>query len=183
LTPAPSSGDAWRVTLTELLVSLTLLGLLSAATMGFLEQGQRAWAAAAARAESQQSARVAAVRIVADVRAAGFGGGAFDAVAVAELQRMVLQQDLDGDGVVGSAGERVTWRLVGSILRRDAGGGAQPIVNGVRRLELRYFDAAGAPTATPADVRSVALTLTTEPEHPGMSAAATVSTRARLRNR
>ena len=172
------------MTLAELLVALSLVGLLAAATGGFLEQGQRAWAVGAARAETQQSARVALIRIVADVRAAGFGGDAFDAVAVAEPQRMVLQQDLDADGAIAASGERVTWRLAGSILRRDAGGGAQPIVNGVRALELRYFDAGGSATTTPGDVRSVAVTLTTEPERAVSSAAtATVSTHVRLRNR
>jgi type II secretory pathway component PulJ len=171
------------MTLAELLVTLSLVGLLAAATMGFLEQGQRAWATGAARAESQQSARVALIRIVADVRAAGFGGRVFDAVAVAEPQRMVLQQDLDGDGAIAAVGERVTWRLAGAVLRRDAGGGAQPIVNGVRALALRYLDAAGAVTTTPRDVRSIAVTLTTEPEGAATSAATTLSTLIRLRNR
>lgn len=172
------------MTLTELLVTLCLVGLLAAATAQFLEQGQRAWAAGAARAETQQSARVALTRLVADVRAAGFGGDGFDAVAVAEPQRVVLQQDLDADGAIVASGERVTWRLVGAVLRRDAGGGAQPIANGVRALELRYFDAAGAVTATARDVRSIAVTLTTQPEHATTSApTATVSTLVRLRNR
>jgi type II secretory pathway component PulJ len=173
------------MTLSELLVTLALAGLLAAATVGLLEQGQRAWAAGAARAETQQSARVSLTRIVADARAAGFGGGVFDAVTVAEPQRVVFQQDLDGDGALAGAGERVTWRLAGSVLRRDAGGGAQPIINGVRALEFRYFDAAGAVTSTPADVRSIAVTLTTEPERGATftSPTTTLGTRVRLRNR
>ncbi|HEY7516926.1 MAG TPA: hypothetical protein VIE36_01440 [Methylomirabilota bacterium] len=172
------------MTLGELLVSLALTGLLATAALGLLEQGQRAWATGAARAESQQSARVALVRFVADVRAAGFGGDAFDAVAVAETERIVLQQDLDGDGGIAAAGERVIWRKAGSILRRDAGGGAQPIVNGVRALELRYFDARGMATTTPGEVRSVVVALTTAPDGGGrLVPMSTVSTRVRLRNR
>ena len=172
------------MTLTEILVTLALTGVLAAATLGVLEQGQRAWAIGAARVESQQSARVALARLVADIRAAGFGGDAFDAVAVAEAERIVLQHDLDGDGAIATAGERVTWRLAGSILRRDAGGGAQPIVNGVRALALSYFDAHGVVTAVPRDVRSIAVTLTTAPDVGTADAAtATVSTRVRLRNR
>lgn len=172
------------MTLTELLVTLALVGVLATAALGLLEQGQRAWATGAARAESQQSARVVLARLVADLRAAGFGGEGFDAVAVAEAERIMLQQDLDGDGAIAAAGERVTWRLAGSILRRDAGGGAQPVANGVRALELRYFDARGIATGTPHDVRSVVVALTTAPD--GASAATptvTVSTRVRLRNR
>src|SRR2546426_516501 len=35
------------------------------------------------------------------------------------------------------------------------GGGAQPIIEGVRRFGLTYFDSAGAPTTDPSRVRSV----------------------------
>ena len=106
LTPATAGSMLPVMTLTELLVTLSLVGLLAAATVGLLEQGQRAWAAGAARAESQQSARVALTRLVADVRAAGLGGDAFDAIAVATPQRVVLQQDLDRDGAIAATGER-----------------------------------------------------------------------------
>lgn len=172
------------MTLTELLVTLGLVGLISMAALGLLDQGQRAWAIGAARAESQQSARVALARLVADVRAAGFGGEGFDAIAVAEPDRIVLQHDLDGDGAIAAAGERVTWRLAGAILRRDAGGGAQPVVNGVGGFELRYFDARGIATSAPAEVRSVVVALATLPDGAGAaSPTTTVSTRVRLRNR
>jgi type II secretory pathway component PulJ len=172
------------MTLTELLVTLVLVGVLSIAALTVLEQGQRAWTTGAARAESQQSARVALARLVADVRAAGFGGTGFDAVALAEPERIVLQQDLNADGAITASGERVTWRLAGAILRRDAGGGAQPVVNGVRALELRYFDARGVATTVPPDVRTITVVLATTPD--GASAATpsiTMSTRIRLRNR
>jgi type II secretory pathway component PulJ len=172
------------MSLAELLVSLALTGLLFSATLTLLAQTQQAWATGLARAETQQAARVALTRLVADIRAAGFGGAGFAAVAVAEPERVVLQQDIDGDGVIAAGGERVTWRLAGSILRRDAGGGAQPIVNGVRALRLEYLDAAGAPTAIADDVRSVAITLVLEPERPLKGVAPLgVSTLVRLRNR
>jgi len=79
----------------------------------------------------------------------------------------------------------VTWRLVGTVLRRDAGGGLQPIVNGVSRLGLRYFDAAGAPTSVPAVVRSVEIALVTRPDYSvvGSTASTVLTTRVRLRNR
>ncbi|HEV8473871.1 MAG TPA: hypothetical protein VGR82_13920 [Methylomirabilota bacterium] len=173
------------MTLTDLLVSLALLGVLSAALFSISDSSHRAWAYGAARVETQQSARAAVARLAAEIRAAGRGGEAFDAVAVTEPQRIVLQQELNGDGVISANGERVTWRLAGSILRRDAGGGAQPVINGVRALSLTYYDAAGAPTATPGAVRSVEIRLTTQPDHsgPASTASATFVTRVRLRNR
>lgn len=180
-------SHAARVTLTDLLVSVAVLGVLGAAAFGVVDQGQRAWVYGAARVEAQQSARAALSRLSGEIRVAGAGGTGFDAIAVAEPQRIALQQELNGDGVVTANGERVTWRLDADILRRDAGGGAQPVINGVADFRLRYFDAAGLPTSVPADVRSVEVALTTRASHApapaGRPAAATLITRVRLRNR
>lgn len=177
--------DAARVSLAELLVALVIFALAAAAAFTLLDEGQRAWAFGAARAETQQSARIALARLAAEIRGAGRGGRGFDAVALAAPDAIVLQQDLDGDGAIAVNGERVTWRLVGSVLRRDAGGGLQPIINGVGRLTLTYFDAAGAPTLSPPDVRSVEIALVTRPDYSVIrSTASTVlTTRVRLRNR
>ncbi|PYM30241.1 MAG: hypothetical protein DMD80_04125 [Candidatus Rokuibacteriota bacterium] len=179
------ADDAARVTLAELLVALVTFGLVAAAVVTLLDEGQRAWAYGAARAETQQSARVAMARLTAEIRGAGRGGQGFAAVAVAAPEQIVLQQDLDGDGVIAARGERVTWRLDGAILRREAGGGAQPIINGVRALTLTYFDAAGAPTTTPAEVRSVEIVLVTRPDYSvaGSSVSTVLTTHVRLRNR
>jgi type II secretory pathway component PulJ len=179
------ADDAARVTLAELLVALVALGLVAAAALTLLDEGQRAWAFGTARAETQQSARVAMARLVAEIRVAGRGGQSFDAVAVAAPGEIVLQQDLDGDGVIVANGERVTWRLAGTVLRRDAGGGLQPIVNGVRSLSLTYFDAAGAPASGLAAVRSVEIVLVTGPDYSviGPTASTVLTTRVRLRNR
>ena len=139
------ADDAARVTLAELLVALVTFGLVAAAVVTLLDEGQRAWAYGAARAETQQSARVAMARLTAEIRG----------------------------------------RLDGAILRREAGGGAQPIINGVRALTLTYFDAAGAPTTTPAEVRSVEIVLVTRPDYSvaGSSVSTVLTTHVRLRNR
>lgn len=177
------------MSLADLLVSLAVLGLLLAATLGLLEEGQRLHAFGAARVESQQSARVALERMAREIRQAGRGRpeAGFPAVSVAEPTRLVIHFDLDGDGVIAGNGETVTWLLQGRVLRRDAGGGAQPIVNGVRALRFTYFDAAGAPTGDPAAVRAVGIDLTTEPDHVTAGSArraeARASTLVRLRNR
>lgn len=175
--------------LAELLVALSLLGLVFAATTPVLEHVLRAFGEGAARVETQQSARVALERLAHDLRGAGYGGAAADfaAVAVAESARIVLQSDLNGDGLIAGAGETITWRLASGILRRDAGGGAQPIVNGVRAFTLTYLDAKGMVTSTASAVRSVRVELTTEPTRtagpPGTDIVSTLGTTVRLRNR
>jgi len=172
------------VTLAELLASIAVLSVLMAGTLGILEQGHRAWAMGAARVEAQQNARVALTRLVADIRSAGAGGGGFDAVSLAEPQRLILHQDIDGDGLLDGSGETVMWRLSGGTLRRAAGGGAQPVLDGVEHFTLTYFDAAGAATTSATAVRSVAITLATRSTlRSGRTEAFVVATRVRVRNR
>jgi len=155
--------------LAELLVAASLLGLIFAAVTPALQQVLVAFGDGAARIETQQASRVALERLTHDIRGAGYGGGAddFPAVAVAETSRLSLQSDLDGDGLIAGSGEIIAWRLGdGGVLRRDAGGGAQPVVNGVRAFSLTYLDASGALTVAPATVRAVRIELVTESTRP-----------------
>lgn len=173
-----------RVNLAELLVVLVVLGLTLSGMLTVLQHGQQAYAIGMARVESQQSGRIALERLTREIRSAGAGGTAFDAIRVAERQRLALRVDLDADGTTAARGETITWSLEGTVLRRDAGGGAQPIVDGVQQLELGYLDAGGRLTTVPGEVRTVVITLTTGPEHdvagPGLT---TLRTQVRLRNR
>ena len=177
------------MTLADLLVSTAVLGLTLGATLLTLEQGQQAWAVGAAYVEAQQSGRAALAWLAAELRTAGQGTGPRTAAALsaAEPTRVVLHVDRNRDGVIVGATEVVTWRLAGEVLRRDAGGGAQPVVNGVRALRLAYVDATGAPTTDPAAVRRVSVTLVTRADHATSHAtrdlATTFTTDAHLRNR
>jgi type II secretory pathway component PulJ len=175
------------MTLAELIVSLALTGVLLGAVFGLLETGLRVHAFGAGRVESQQNARIALDRLAREIRQAGFGAPSFPALSIAEPARLVLHLDLNRDGVIAGNGETITWRLAGRVLRRDAGGGAQPVIDGVRDLAFTYFDADGAATARPEAVRSVGMRLTTEPAEPAADRAWAASTtlvmRVRLRNR
>ena len=166
--------------LADFLVAVAVAGFIMAANFLLLDQGQRAYHIGAARVEAQQTARIALTRIASDIRTAGSGLShpAFPAISVAEPGRLVLHRDWDGDGVIAGPRETVTWLLDGTTLRRNAGGGAQPIINGARALAFAYFDAAGEVTASADDVRSVRVTLTT-----GATTRTTVTTQIRLRNR
>jgi hypothetical protein len=177
------------MTLADVLVSTALLGLTCGATLVLLEQGQQAWAVGAARVEAQQSARAALTWLTGELRLAGQGGGPerLAALSVIEPTRVVLHVDRDRDGATTAAGETITWRLAGDILRREAGGGAQPVINGVRALALGYLDAEGLPTTDPEAVRRITVSLTTRPDHaPGQATrglGATLTTEVTLRNR
>jgi type II secretory pathway component PulJ len=186
--PDARALDAARMTLADLLMSTALLGLTAGATMITLEQGQRVWAAGATAVETQQSARAALTWLAAELRAAGQGnsGDALPALSVAEPSRLVLHLDRNRDGVIAGAPESVTWRLAGDVLRREAGGGAQPVINGVRALAFTYLDADQRATSDPAAVRRISITLTTRPDHTRTVATqdlgATLTTDVALRN-
>jgi hypothetical protein len=175
------------VHLADLLVAIAVMGVVSAGALTVLQESLRVYAFGASRAESQQSGRIAIERLSGEIRGAGLGGrpATFAAISVAEPTRLVLHRDLDGDGAVTGPGETIAWRLTGTTLRRDAGAGAQPVVDGVQRLAFLYLDAAGAPTTTPDDVRTVVITLVTEAVGDPADRAVTtsLSTRVRLRNR
>lgn len=176
------------MTLGELMVSTALLGLTAGATATVLEQGHQVWAVGASRVEAQQSARAALTWLVTELRGAGQGnsGEALPALSVAEPARLVLHLDRNRDGVIAGAAESVTWLLAGDVLRREAGGGAQPVINAVRALTFTYVDADNRPTTDPATVRRVGITLVTRPDHTRtvatQSLGATLTTDVALRN-
>ena len=173
--------------LADLLVAMAVFGVVAAGMFTVLQESLRVYTIGAARAESQQSGRIAVERLAGEIRTAGLGPrpASFAAIAAAEPTRIVLHHDLDGDGVIAGSGEMITWRLTGATLRRDAGGGAQPVIDGVRSLALEYLDAAGNRVVTADEIRIVVITLVTEAawDLADRSTVTTYSTRVRLRNR
>jgi type IV pilus assembly protein PilW len=149
--------------LVDLLVALAVGGGVLAASVMLLHQGLQAWVWGSARVEAQQSARYALDRLAAELREAGYDPtvAGIAPVVIAEPARIGFQRDFNGNGVVDPTRERVTYLLRPgeSILRRDAGGGAQPVINGVRAFELVYLDRAGLQTTDPAEVRAVRIRL------------------------
>lgn len=168
--------------LVDLLVALAVGGGLMASTLTLLHLGLRAWVWGAARVEAQQSARYALERLAGELREAGYDPtvAGVAPVVLAEPTRVVFQRDLNGNGVVDPTRERVTYLLRAgeTILRRDAGGGAQPVVEGVRGFRLVYLDRGGAPTTDPAAVTAVRIRL----EIGGVDAGVVMETQATLRN-
>ena len=168
--------------LVDLLVALAVGGGLMASTLTLLHLGLRAWVWGAARVEAQQSARYALERLAGELREAGYDPAVagIAPVVLAEPTRIVFQRDLNGNGVVDPTRERVTYLLRAgeTILRRDAGGGAQPVVEGVRGFRLVYLDRAGAATTDPAAVTAVRIRL----EIGGADGGVVMETQATLRN-
>lgn len=160
---------AWRAagghSLAELLVATAIVGLVMAGVYTILHTGLKTYGWGAARVDAQQSARIALERMVKELREAGYDPrlAGIAPILVAEPARVTFQRDLDGDGVMAATRERVTFvlRPGETVLRRDAGAGAQPIIEGVRRLVLTYFDGAGRATADAGAIASIRIYLET----------------------
>ncbi len=179
--------SVWRgadgVSLAELLVSLAVLGLVLAGVFGILHGALKAYGWGVGRVEAQQAARTALERMARELREAGYDpkGAGIEPVVVAAPTRVTFQRDLNGNGVVDATRERVTFLLRSgeTVLRRDAGGGAQPIIDDVYRFRLTYFDRAGAPVTDPSRVASVRIKLEVGLKGP----VAAMETEALVRNR
>jgi hypothetical protein len=168
--------------LVDLLVAMAVGGGLMASTLTLLHLGLRAWVWGAARVDAQQSARYAVERMASELREAGYDPtvAGIAPVVLAEPARVVFQRDFNGNGVVDPTRERVTYLLRPgeTILRRDAGGGAQPVVEQVRAFRLTYLDRVGAETTDAAAVTAVRIRL----EVGATGSAVIVETQATLRN-
>jgi type IV pilus assembly protein PilW len=170
--------------LVDLLVALAVGGAVLAATVMLLHQGLQAWVWGTARVEAQQAARYALDRLAGELREAGYDPtvAGIAPVVIAEPTRIAFQRDFNGNGVVDPTRERVTYLLRPGerTLRRDAGGGAQPVIDGVRAFRLVYLDRTGLPTTVPAEVRAVQIRL--EVGGAGDGAGIVMETQATLRN-
>jgi type II secretory pathway component PulJ len=177
-------GGSTGFALAELLVVLALAGVVLLALTGLLQQGERAYLDGTARLEAQQDARVALERLGRDLREAGADprGTGFPPLVNSTPTGFTIQNDLNGDGVIAGNRERISYSLTGRTLRRNAGGGAQPLIDDVEALAFAYLDAEGRPAPVPGEIRSVLIAITTGPAKPG-TGAVTMTTQVRLRNR
>jgi type II secretory pathway component PulJ len=168
--------------LVEVLVAAAIMTLLMAATLSLLQSGLAAWGWGSGRVEAQQAIRAALERMARELREAGYDptSAGIEAVVVAEPTRVVFQRDLNGNGLIDPTSERVTYLLRAgeTTLRRDAGGGAQPIAEGIRRFALLYLDKDGAPTVEPAQVGFIRIEIEAGRHGPQ----ATMATQVMLRN-
>lgn len=198
-------------TLAEMLVVCAIVGLVMASLLGLVMSGQQAYLFGTTQVDAQQTARVAIERIVKEVREAGYHPRnpdtnpttcaappcyAFDAVGSAPTSSsLTLQYDWNGDGtsaasgtvtdpLLGIRGERVIYSFSsGTLTRQEIGVDGIPVTlaTGISALSFSYFAEDGTTTTTPANIRTVGVTVTAQT--PPKGAFVTMVDRVRLRNR
>jgi prepilin-type N-terminal cleavage/methylation domain-containing protein len=171
-------------TLAELLVVSAVLGIIMLGIFTVQHQGLSAYLMGAGRVEVQQNARAGLDTMLNEVRSAlaitavpagcGTGpvptGGGGTSISITE-----------------QGGTAVQYQLVGADLQRNAVRNGVVLVGGVQTLRVWCYDATDTLTATPANVRTVLMQITTRTESgstmtSGRNQHATMETRVRLRN-
>lgn len=168
--------------LVELLIGMAFLGLFGIVVQQFCSAMLRGVRVLEVASEAQEAARLGVQLIVADAREAGFspGGPLADGVRRAGREAFAIARDLDGDGDVNDANERVTYQYAAdrhALLRAQGDAPAQPLFSDLADdgLTFSYLAADGAPLPTSdgeldaaqrARIRRVAVRLAISIRHP-----------------
>ena len=169
-------------TIAELLIAAAMTSVLMAGVFTVLQQGQVAYLFGAGRSEVQQTARGALHLAVHELR--------LGSAVTAATASSITFQFIDEAGVTVT----VQYSLNGTNLQRNqtapAPAAAQPetVIGGVNALAFTYYDADNLVTATAANVRTVNIRLTTQPQDTTLASYSPanqrfmVEDRVRLRN-
>lgn len=179
-------------TLTELLISMAVIGFILAGMLTLQLTGQQTYLTGSNQVESQEAGRFALQRMTTEIRGAGndpqgiTSGNAppcppaWTKITNASATGFTIQNDWSGDGCISAAitvtvngtlhGEQVTYSLNGSTLRRQESAidaAPQVVIDGVDLLTLTYYDVTNLvianPAASAALIRTIGITLRTRP--------------------
>ena len=184
-------NDNAGFTLVELMITLVIAGIISAALYATYLAQQRSYIAQEAVAEMQQNIRAAMMLMTRDIRMAGYDpmGGSGATIVSASVNQLRFTMDLNADGDTSDANEDVTYGFGGgdadsngnqdddnnadgiadagyADLGRNAGGGFQPVADNIQAIEFQYLDGSGATTTVPANIRAVRISILARASRP-----------------
>lgn len=186
-------------TLTELLVAMVLAALILTGTTAAFQTGSQIVTASARQAEAQQGARWAILRMIEEIRGAGYDPTAtpptfnFAAITNQTASSLTLQNDWNGDTAIAAgacswqATEQIRYQLVGANLNRSSNPGNaacdETVATGVQALTFTYLQENNTVTAVSANIRTVVVSLTVTSGTGAFARTVTMVDRVRLRNR
>lgn len=162
-TPPGRGRSARGFTLIELLVVLAIQGILLAAVATSFTGQLTAYDLQEQISAMQQNARAAMTMVIRETRTAGYDpAGAGFAGLTYDPARLVIAADRNGDGDLSDPNERIVYfhDSAGLKLRRDTGGGGQPLAEDIQGFAVEYLDAAGNATTVAARIRKIRISLT-----------------------
>lgn len=126
--------------------------------------------------DMQQQARAAMDLVSREIMMAGFDprgvnrdalkGNDFFGVTF-DLSQLTIKADLNGNGVPTDSNESIVYSYDPDTmtLRRNTGGGRQPLSEGIEALSVKYFDSEGNITARSENTRQVEISITARTEN------------------
>jgi len=160
-------------TLVELFITLTLLGIiLGAVCTSFVSQRTVA-AVHSQRGALIQQAQAALELVTRELRRAGTNptGAAFTPVTYSATQ-LEIRADLNGNGTTDTTADPdehliYAYDSTNTQITRNAGNGAQPLVEHIRAFTFQYLDSAGNPVLSSSptvnsDIRQLQISITAQ---------------------
>ena len=135
-------------TLTELLVSMAMLGMILGGVYTLQQQGLYSYLMGSAKVEAQQNARGALDLMIRELRSAT----AVTAIAAGDVS--FVDQD----------GATIRYNLAGGDLQRTFNAAVDVLIGGTQTLAFTYQASSGAVTANPGSVATIVITITTQPQ-------------------
>ena len=137
-------------TLTELLVSMAMLGMILGGVYTLQQQGLYSYQMGAAKVEAQQNARGAMDLMIRELRSAT----SVTAIAASDVSF----------GDQSTPTKTVRYNLSGANLQRTVDGVADVLIGGTTNLAFTYLASDGSVTAAPGSVATIVITITTKPQ-------------------
>jgi prepilin-type N-terminal cleavage/methylation domain-containing protein len=139
--------DCRGMSLTELMISLAIFGVIMGVLFGFLAGARSSYSDTRERAQYQQSMRAVMSLVTREIRSTGCDPQevGFDYFAIADDTQLICRMDLNGDSDFADIGpdENISYTFAGGNLVRNNGTGDQTILRGVQVLTFTYFDVDG----------------------------------------
>jgi len=140
------------MTLTELMISLSIFGVIMAVIFGFLSGARSSYGDTRERVQYQQSMRAVMSLVTREIRSTGCDPNevGFDYFAIADNGQLECRMDLNADSDFTDLGpdENIRYTFLAGDLIRNDGTGDQVILRGVQALTFTYFDREGNQLAT-----------------------------------
>ena len=168
-----SSGQSeWGMTLVELLIAMAIVGVvMGGVTRSFVNQ-RKVMAIQNQRVTLIQQAQAAMDLVTRELRTAGTNptGAAFVPVTYSTA-RLEIRADLNGNGTTDTNNDPnehliYAYDSANKRITRDAGSGAQPLVENIQTFGFKYLDSAGAETTVNNAIRQLQLTITAQTAAP-----------------
>ena len=169
------SADRRGFTLIEVLLALALSSLTIGAIYSLYVSQVKSQVVRENILDMQQQARAALDLVSRELKMAGYDprgvnrdqlrGNNFYGVTV-DSTHLIIKADLDGNGIPTNSNESIVFSHDSSTLtlRRNTGGGRQPLGENIEAFSVKYFDGEGNPTTQSEHVRQVELSVTTRTE-------------------